>query len=54
MHGGSLDGIDELRVITYYIGDEESCDEGKVRAIIEELDTERLEEETPMTTIILD
>ena len=50
MRGGGLDKIDEVRVINYSIGDEESC----VRAVIEELDTEELEEEIPTTTIILD
>ena len=54
MRGGCLDRIDEVRVINYYAGEDESFEEGKVRAVTEELDTEELEEETPMTTIILD
>lgn len=55
MRGGCSDRLDEVRVINCYIGEEdESFEEGKERAVTEELDTEELEEQTPMTTIILD
>ena len=46
--------VDELRVINYYIGDDEDCSDGKVRAVIEELDPDVVENGAPMTTIILD
>ena len=52
--GGGLDMVDELRVINYYIGDDEDCSDGKVRAVIEELDPDVVENGAPMTTIILD
>ena len=54
MRGGGLDMVDELRVINYYIGDDEGCNGGKVHAVIEELDPDVVENGAPMTTIILD